>query len=88
MALRMGRDGDLILAPTGGAIGTALAVLPGLVAKPERTRRVSCQAILVGACSALIFPVAAFAKAPLLLFVGIAAWQVVVASVLATALPD
>jgi hypothetical protein len=88
VALRLGKDGGFILAPVGGAVGTALAVLPGLIAEQEEARRVSCQAILVGACAALIFAVATFTESPLLAFLGIAFWQVAVASVLGTALRD
>lgn len=86
LAFRMGEDGNFFLAPAGGAIGTALMVVPGLISKQEGVRRASCRAILVGAGAALIFPMAIFAKALFLLFVGIAAWQVAVALVLATAL--
>lgn len=88
VALRLGNDGGYLLAPVGSAIGTALAVLPGLIAGQGRVRRAACQAIGVGAGAAVIFPIADFAKSLFLAFVGIAVWQVAVASVLASALLD
>lgn len=85
-AFLMCQDSNLILAPMGAAIGTMLTVLPGLFAGQEVVRRASFKAILIGSCAAVIFPVADATRSFPLLFLGIAAWQVAVASVLGTAL--